>query len=454
MSSVDRTHPPARSGPLSPRLPRIERTTLSNGLRVASSPWSATPETLLELTLPGGRAAEAPDEQGLASFVARALTEGTRRHSTLELLDALDFLGADLRAGTDDTSLVLSLRVLDRHLEPALELLGDVLLEPRFDAESLERVRKQRLASIATRGDEAARVAHHVWDRLVHGADSPLGRSALGTEATVRSFDDARLRRFHSAALDPRAAQLAVVGRWAPDELRARLEPLARRWSAPKGPVSPQNPTVSVPTAPGLYVVDRPDAPQTELRLGHLSVAATHADALALSALNYPLGGVFTSRINLELREKKGYTYGARSDFELAPWPAPFTVGAAVQAQHTADSITTVRTLLEQYLAGPTQTEVDFTRDSLEQSLARQFETPASRLAFVRRLQLFGWPDDYPLLRLRQLVELGPPGLAALAQRHLRPSSLIVLAVGDARQLASLGSFTLLDLDGAPLPAP
>ncbi len=442
MSPVDRTKAPARSGPLSPRLPRIERTTLSNGLRVASSQWSATPETLIELVLPGGRAAEAPEEQGLASFVARALTEGTRRHSTLELLDALDFLGADLRAGTDDTSLVLSLRVLDRHLEPALEILADVLLEPRFDAESLERVRKLRLASIATRGDEAARVAHNVWDRLVHGASSPLGRSALGTETTVHSFDEARLRQFHSRCLDPRCAELAVVGRWTPDELRARLEPLA----------PPRIPPVSAPAAPGLYVVDRPDAPQTELRLGHLSVAATHADTLALSALNYPLGGVFTSRINLELREKKGYTYGARSDFELAPWPAPFTVGAAVHAQHTADSITTVRTLLEQYLTGPTQTEVDFTRDSLEQALARQFETPASRLAFVRRLQLFGWPDDYPLLRLRQLVELGPTGLASLAQRHLRPSSLIVLAVGDARQLSSLAPFTLLDIDGAPLP--
>jgi len=449
---LDRTTAPARSGPLEARLPRIERRTLENGLALATCRASATPETLIELSVPGGRAREQLDELGLASLVAKAIQEGTRKRTTVELVDALDYLGADLRAGVDEDSLVLSLRVLDRHLGPALELLSETLLEPRFDPLDFERVRALRLAALRSRGEEAARVADTAWDRLLEGPLTSLGYSALGTEATIAAASVERARAFHERSLDPRRARVALVGNWSADEAADRLAPLVRRWpSALAEPaVTDEHPATTA--APGLYCVDRPGAPQAELRVGHRAVAASHPDWLLLAALNYPLGGQFSSRLNLNLREKRGFTYGVRSGFEARRGPGSFTVGLAVQSRHVAESIRELRRELAEYLGGPTAAELAFTREALEQGLARQFETASARLAFVHTVERFGWPDDYPLERLRRLAALAPADLAELARAHLRPSELRVLAVGPRAELESLSeSVQALDIDGAPL---
>lgn len=452
--TLDRSSPPPASGPLAPRLPTITRLALENGLRVAATNSTSTPETLIELSIPGGRVHEPLAKLGQASLVAKMLPEGTVKLATIELIDALDFLGAELHVGSDDDELTVSLRVLDKHLERALEIFTDVLLEPRFDARDYERIAKLRLAAIATRGDDAGTVAANVWRRLLHGDATSLGFPSLGLESTVRALSVDDLWAFHRASLDPARSSLSIVGRWDADDLARMFAPLARRWPAPL--VAPrETPAPQLRSAaPGLYNVDRPGAPQTELHLGHLSVSATHPDQLALSALNYPLGGQFTSRINLNLREQKGFTYGARSSFDLAPRPAPFGIHAAVHTQHTAASITESIRELREYLDGPTEAEIQFTHDALEQSLARQFESPAARLSYLRLVTRFGWPDDYPLQRLAQLQALGRAGLRDLARTHIHPERLIVLTVGSRAALddfTALGPVHALDLDGRPI---
>jgi zinc protease len=452
---LDRSQAPRRSGPLEARLPRIERRTLDNGLALATCRASATPETLIEVSVPGGRARERLDELGLASLVAKLLQEGTRRRTTVEFVDALDYLGADLRAGVDEDTLVLSLRVLDRHLAPALELLCESLFEPRFDPLDFERVRALRLAALRSRGEEAARVADTAWDRLLEGPLTSLGYSALGTEATIGAASVATARAFHERSLDPRRSRVALVGNWTADEAADLLAPLVRRWPADFAPAAANDATPSAAASAGLYCVDRPGAPQAELRIGHRSVAANHPDWLLLAALNYPLGGQFSSRLNLNLREKRGFTYGVRSGFEPRRGRGSFTVALAVQSRHVAESIREVRRELAEYLAGPTESELDFTREALEQALARQFETAAARLAFVHTVERFGWPDDYPLERLRRLAALTPADLAQLARAHLRPAELRVIAVGPRSELSALEeSAQSLDIDGAPLDAP
>lgn len=451
---LDRTRPPQRSGPLEARLPQVERRTLDNGLALATCRANATPETLVEVSVPGGRSRERLDELGLASLVAKALMEGTRRRTTVELVDALDYLGADLRAGVDEDSLVLSLRVLDRHLAPALELLCETLLEPRFDALDFERVRTLRLAALRSRGEEAARVADTAWDRLLAGPLASLGYSSLGTEATIGAASVASARAFHESSLDPRRSKVALVGKWSADEAAELLAPLVRRWPKALADAPALIEGNPAPAPAGLYCVDRPGAPQAELRIGHGAVAASHPDWLLLAAVNYPLGGQFSSRLNLNLREKRGFTYGVRSGFEPRRGPGSFSVGLAVQARHVAESIREVRRELAEYLAGPTEAELAFTREALEQGLARQFETAPARLAFLHTVERFGWPDDYPLERLRRLAALSPADLAELARAHLRPSDLRVLAVGPRDELGSLAEpVQLLDIDGAPLAA-
>ncbi|MBM3991021.1 MAG: insulinase family protein [Planctomycetes bacterium] len=449
---LDRRTAPPRSGPLEARLPRIVRRTLDNGLALATCRASATPETLIEISVGGGRSRERLDELGLASLVAKLLQEGTRKHTTVELVDALDYLGASLHAAVDEDSLTLSLRALDRHLGPSLELLIDTLLEPRFDALDFERVRTLRLAALRSRGEEAARVADRAWDRLLEGPLTSLGHSALGTQATIAAASVARARAFHERSLDPRGARVALVGNWSADEAAHWLDPLVRRWPSALAAPSGFEALPASAAAAGLYCVDRPLAAQTELRIGHRAVAASHPDWLLLAAMNYPLGGQFSSRLNLNLREQRGFTYGVHSGFEARRGGGSFTVGLAVQSRHTAESIREVRRELAEYLAGPTDAELAFTREALEQGLARQFETASARLSFVHTVEHFGWPDDYPLERLRRLAALAPADLAELARAHLHPSDLRVLAVGPRAELESLAQAVReLDLDGAPL---
>jgi zinc protease len=449
--TLDRSTPPPRSGPLEARLPRIERRRLDHGLALALSRANSTPETLIELTLPGGRTRESLGELGIASLVAKALLEGTERLTTVEFIDALDVLGAELRAAVDEDSLVVSLRVLDRHLPAALELLGEALLEPRFDPRDFERLRALRLAAIRTRGEDAARVADCAWDRLMFGPHVSAGHSSLGTEATIAACTHEQARAFHRGSLDPRRTRVAVIGKWSADEAAELLSPLVRRW-----PVPSAAPAASVHAAPspaprGLYAVDRPGAPQVELRLGHPSIDSGHPDWLLLAALNYPLGGQFTSRLNLNLRERRGFTYGVRSGFDPRRGPGVFSISAAVHTQHAAAAIAEARAELEGYLAGPTAAELAFTREALEQGLARQFETPTARLAFVHTVERFGWADDYPLERLRRLATLGPDDMATLAREHLHPQELRVLAVGPRDALSELDeAVEELDIDGAP----
>ncbi len=458
--SVDRTHPPAPGPRPAPRLPKIERARLANGLRVASTHYDGTPETLFEIALPGGHVFETREQLGLASLVARAMQEGTRKLSTVEFIDALDHLGADLRVSSDDDELTLSLRVLDRRLQPALELLFDVLLEPRFDDADFERVRKLRLASIAARGDDASAVAADVWRRLMYGDEVSLGRSAGGTAECVARVTTDDLRAFHAAALDPVRARVAVVGRWNASEVVALLAPLAKRWPACRANAMPAFEPRENAARRGLFVVDRPGAPQSELRIGRLAIAAGDPDWLALGALNYSLGGTFTSRINLNLRERNGYTYGARSGFETAPRRAPFSVAAAVHTRFTAAAVREVLAELRGYLDGPTAAEIAFTHSALEQSLARQFESPSARLHFVAMVERVGCADDHPLARLVELQRLGRTGLAALARKHLVLDDLAILVVGDRAAVEpdlaalDLGPLTPLDIDGAPLLGP
>lgn len=450
MSAVDRSAPPP-AGP-TPRiaLPRVERTRAHSGMRVAATSSDATPELLLELALPSGRVREPLGREGLASLTALMLQEGTRAHSTVEFIDALDFLGAHLAVRSDDDETTLELRVLERHAERALQLVGDLLLEPRFAEHEFERVRQQRRASLRSRSDDPKSVVYDVWSRLYWGRSTALGSPGIGDEESLlaTSLDD--VRRFHAAALaQPRVWRCAGVCRGGLEQLLGWLAPLEARLAKPAANAEPPlRETWSEPTPlerkrSRLYVCDRPGAPQSELRVGHPSVASSHPDWLALSALNLALGGVFSSRLNLNLRENKGYTYGIRSSFDGGRRPGAFSVATSVDTRNSAPALREIVRELEGFTAGATLEELAFVRSSLEQSLARQFESPQARLSFVSTIERLGLRDDYPLQRLAWLAGATPAASSTLLGEHLRPSELLVVVVGDltavGRELADLG---------------
>ncbi len=462
---VDRSGPPPAGPAPRWRLPRIERERTPSGMRIAATHCDATPELLLELSWPAGRGREPLGREGLASLSAAMLEEGTRLLSTAQLVDAFDALGASFSIQFDDQDALAQLRVLEEHAEAALELLADVLLEPRLGEREFERVREQRRASLRTRADDPTRVANDVWARLYWGRSTPLGSPAIGDAASLAatSLDD--VAQFHRGALRPRALRAHAACRGGLEQALRWLAPLEARLCAlsDDGAARPASgewisPQPLARTRTRLFLADRPGAPQSELRVGHPSVASSHPAWLPLSALNQALGGVFTSRLNLNLRETRGFTYGIRSSFDGGRHGGPFLVSTSVHTANTAEALREIERELEGFLAGPSDEELAFVRSALEQSLARQFETPQAHLGFVSAVERLGLADDYPLARLRWLAASTASERRALLEEHLRPHELCIVVVGDhaatAKALAELGhgSPARVDSSGDELP--
>lgn len=459
-ASFDRTaHPGAGPRPMF-RSPAIWHAELHNGVRVSGTPFSELPVTTLRLALPAGRMHEGLSQLGLASLAAEVWNEGTRKLTTTELADALDALGADLSVQSDDDEITLSLSVLDRHLPAAVELFADLLLEPRLDRSDFERKQAQRLTAIDTRGDNIGGVARTVWSRLIFGAGTIEGAPPLGTRATVERLTIEDVRRWQKDALARPGARLVVASSLDAEGVRELLAPLVARWprsTEPSLAMAAVEASASAPLAARVFLVDKPGAAQSEVRVGTMSVASTDPDWWALQVLNHVLGGAFTSRINLNLREAKGWTYGARTGFAGGLRPAPFAASASVEREHTAPAVAEMLKELESMRSGPTAQELEFAQSSLTQAQLRQYESARARLGLVDSVSLYGWPDDFVERRLIELDGLGTERLASLAQRHLRPAEAIVLVVGDKSEvLGGLGELGLgpvveLDIDGQPI---
>ncbi len=315
----------------------------------------------------------------------------------------------------------------------------------------------QRRTAMATRGEISTAVAGRAWARLMHG-DSPLGRSALAAAANLDALSLEAIARFHAGGAHARGARLAIASPRPGEETEALAQRALQRLPKPDERAHVLS-NVSAGTAPysRVFLIDRPQAAQTELRVGQLSVSSTHTNFFPLAVLNYSLGGAFSSRINLNLRESKGYTYGARSQFSGGVLPGPFTVSAAVETSVTAAAAREVLRELTLVREGLRAEELSFAQDALRQSLSTQYESCDARCALVDNALKFDWPRDYPLQRARILERLTLADLDLLAREYLDPRAWIVLAVGDANAIGNsleelgLGPAQALDIDGMPV---
>ncbi len=455
---LERALRPAAGEGRSFRSPPVWTSTLGEGVAVLGTPFTKVPLTRLSLSVPAGRMFDAPETLGLARLTAEMLEEGTRQLSSTELTDALDGLGAQLAIAVTDEEIVFRLSVLDAHLEEAAALLADLVLEPRLDPQDFERLKRQRLVEIGTRADRIHEIADDAYARLVFGGSTGRGAPRLGTAESVEHLSVERVRSFWSDVPAPKGSRLCFVGEQGAEEVARLFEPLAQRWKEPEP--SRSHPSRADPARPPaasqLHLIDKPGAAQSELRIGHLSVASTDPDFYPLQALNYALGGSFSSRLNMNLREDKGYTYGARSAFEGGATNGPFTASAGVHTRVTAESVSEALKELRGIREGVTPSEVEFTRKALSQSLTRNLESAQARLTWLENIARFGYPLDYLDRRLTWLGAMTVEELGELARRRLHPDALVVLVVGDRAQVLEplralgLGPVQELDLYGRP----
>ena len=428
--TVDRSRLPVPGKTPPFHFPAIERSTLSSGLRVWSVRHTSIPVATVMLLVRRGSADDPPGKEGLAAITADMLDEGTGALSSIEIHEKLARIGAQLDSDIGPDATLFTITVLSRFLQPAVSLLADIVVRPTLREEDFARVRQLRLHRLMQLKDMPGAVADRAFMRLLYG-QQPYGHTPLGNEASLTAITVDDVRAFHAANVRPGDATLVVTG----DCLHAEVEALAASffdgWTAGTG--TPLPVVGELPTPPRLNVIPRSGAPQSELRIGHVGVARNTPDYHALVAANMVLGGQFVSRINLNLREEKGFTYGARTSFDFRRLPGPFSLQVSVQ---TAATVEAIRESMHEIAAirdaRPVSVdELSLGVAALTRGYARNFETAEQLARAATQLALYDLPDNYFDEFVLRVEAVTVDDVTRVAQQYLSPDRLTTLIVGD-----------------------
>lgn len=426
------TQRPVPGQPRPYEFPATVRTQLANGLRVMVTPMPGRELLAASLALRSG-AADEPDAVGGATVLsARALTEGTEVRDAIELTEATERLGASLHAEAGWDASFAGLDVPASRLDAALELLAEVVRRPSFPEAEVDRLRDERLTDLLQAKSDPRRRADEAFVSSIYTPASPYHRPAGGRAETVGALTPAELRIAHARSFDPAAGAMVVAGDVDPAAVIASIEALFGDWqsagSAAPGPIT----DTSAVTERFIRVVHRPDAVQTEIRIGHPGLARRHPDFFAVSVMSAILGGLFNSRLNMKLREEKGYAYGAHAGFDLRRARGPFSARAAVNTEATVPALHEFFTEIGRIRQEPVaDAELTSARDYLVGVFPLRFETPGPVAGSLSGLFVHDLPED-ELARYRGAIEaVTAADVLRVAQDHIHPERSAIILVGD-----------------------
>ena len=439
---IDRSRLPVPGPPRQVRFPTISKSVLPSGLRLWTVRHASIPVVTMTVLVRRGAADDPTGQEGLAALTVDMLDEGSGGLSAIEVHEALARIGAQLDSDIGPDSIVLSVSALSRFAEPALALIGEMVARPTLAEEDFERVRQLRLNRLTQLRDLPGAVADRTFVRLLYGVH-PYGHTPLGSEPSLVSMGIDDVRRFHGAMVRPGVATLIVAGDCDHDHLHRLAETFFSGWNGNAAAMAASS--SDLPRPPRLNVVPRAGAPQSELRIGHVAVPRDTPDYHALVTANIVLGGQFVSRINLNLREDKGFTYGARTSFDFRRLPGPFALQASVETASTAAAI---RESLSE-IAGirgtrpVTADELALGIAALTRGYARNFETAEQVARAMVQIALYDLPDTYFDEFVSKIEHISVADVTTAAARHLDPDRLTTLIVGDldaiSTDLDSLG---------------
>jgi predicted Zn-dependent peptidase len=427
--------------------PDVQHVTLSNGVKLAYAQRTTVPVTQLALSFDAGYAADAKAVRGLQNLTLSLLEEGADGLTSQQIAEEQERLGAQISAGgTADRSNV-TLSALSANLGPSLDLLADVVQRPDFNPAELDRVRTQTLTAIAQAQKEPNSIAARALPALLYGEDHPYATTNLGEAAAVTGISRDDLLRFHGSWLRPDNMEIFVVSNLSLAELQPQLEARFGNWAPPAAPKGVKN-FLAPPARPAkarVVFIDRPGSPQSVILGGQLTPIDPYGDVVPVSSANDVLGGNFLSRINMDLRETKGWSYGVRGSIGLNIHAVPYLVSAPVQADRTADSIKALNEQIGGFLGtkGVTDEELKRTVANLSQQLPGRFETSSAVLSAMMTNALYRRPDNYYELLAAQYRALTRTGLDQAMRGAVDPNSFTWVVVGDAAsvkpQLDKLG---------------
>jgi len=435
-TTPNRTRPPRPDPTREFRFPDFQLHSLDNGLSVYLSPYPRAPLVHQILVLPGGGQQDPIDRAGLSTLTASLIDEGTDLHGALEIAHQVETLGGYLSSQADWDSMSASLGVLAKHGRQGLELLAEVVSGASFPPREVERLRSQYLAELKRRQAQPSTLAsdalfQSLYDRTIYA--TPI----IGTPETIAAIRRQEILETAQREISPDGAALVIVGDLEPDTVLSLVAEAFREW---RGRPRPEPAAIDPLPQDDMQIrlIDRPHAPQTELWLGSIGVGRSHPDRAGLAVLNSLLGGKFTSRINLNLRERLGITYGVSTSFSQRRGPGPFVVAASVETDAVDSAIreilAEIRRLQDELV---TEEELADTKSYLLgifPYMLQRIEGLAARLA---DLAIYDLPRDHFPSYLRQIAAVTRGDLQSLAQKHLHPDKMSVVAVGPRQQIES-----------------
>jgi len=449
-SDFDRSVVPTPGPNPTIKIPEVYSAKTANGISITGAVNSEVPTTTIRLTIPAGQTRESVDKLGLAAITSTMMAETTKRHSAEELSNELNKLGSSINFGSGDQFATLNIRTLTKNLDKTLEIALEKLSEPKFTQEDFDRVQKQAVEGIKNAKKNASATATNAFTELLFGMDNSFARANSGTIETVSALTLDDVKAFYADAYGPEGSQILVVSDLPRNQIAKQLNVFGD-WQGGHMAEPALNPFPELETGT-LYFIDKPDAAQSEIRIGKrgLNFDAT-GEYYRTGLVNYNLGGAFNSRINLNLREDKGYTYGARSFFYGNDLRGAFRAQAGVRANTTTDSIRQfVNEITSFQNDGMTDKELAFMKASLGQRDARSYETPRQKLRYLSEVALYGLSPDYVDAQNDILKNISKDELNALAVKHLKMDDMITVVVGDKavvmEELLTLG-YPIIEID-------
>lgn len=413
------------------KLPVVWTGTLKNGLKVYGVENDELPLVQFNIVLKGGHYLEPVDKSGTAYLLAELMMEGTKNKTPLELEEEIEKLGAYISVSASATSMVISVNSLTRTYEQSLALVEEILLEPRWDAEEFAMAKTRLINRLVRAKSDPNTLARDQFNKLVYGTGHIFSVDYQGTETTINSITIDDLKAYYQAYFSPATACFHVAGDITQEKVLSSLKNLDKKWAGseitfPKYPLPPQ------PEVSKIYFIDVPGAKQSVINIGCLSMARTDPDFYAATVMNQKLGGSFNGNVNMVLREEKGFTYGARTGFSGSFIPGTFTASASVRSSATFESVQIFKQLMDAYRQGISEEDLIFTKNSVNKSKARDFETLRAKLGMLQEMSFYNLPMDYVRQQEKIVNDMTLDRHKALAEKYINPEKMYYVIAGDA----------------------
>jgi zinc protease len=461
MSTIVEPVAPPRPAPGEPRpysFPAFESRTLANGLRIIVAPVTKLPVASVLAIIDAGAGIEPHDREGVAQLTAKALIEGTAARDGAAITDEAERLGGALESTADWDAATIKITVLSERIEPALRLVAEVLRTPTFPAREIERLKSERQAELLQLRAEPRGLADEMIERFAYAPSARYARPDGGTAASVEALTRADVEAFYRARYTPANVTLIVVGNVTIAQMVSLATSTMGDWTAVAAATPPAVLDTAAGDLPAIRIVRKADAPQSEIRVGHVGLPRSHRDYFPVLIMNAVLGGLFSSRINLNLREVHAYTYGAHSVYDWRRGAGPFVVSTAVQSDVTDGALREILSEINRIRTDPVEpSELSLATSYLDGVFPIRYETASAIATAIGNMVIYGLPADYYDQYRSNVRSVGTADVLTAARAHLDPARLQVVIVGDPGSIREplerlgAGPVQVYDDSGRPL---